>query len=243
MPVPRRRIPLVALIAATAAIAVPSAASAADAVDTTPLLSVVGQGTAFVTPDTADISASVTKTSPTSAPAREDVAQRTGRLLSALTALGIPRVDITTTNVTIARGTFRRKPKVRFTATVSISVHLTDVAKAGPTLDALTAAGADGVDGPNFGFSSPNAGAAQAEAAALADARARADAAAASAGLRVTGVRAIDLDPGSSGNVGILAQSAKGGEAAAPTADATPTPVQTGRQQVTASVAVVYTLG
>jgi uncharacterized protein YggE len=241
MSVSRRLIPLVALLA-TAAFAAPSVASAADATDTTPLLSVVGQGTAFVTPDTADVSAAVTKTATTSAAAREDVARRTASLLTALTGLGVDRADVTTTSVSISRETFKKRPKVRFTARASISVHLTDAAKAGPTLDALTAAGADDVDGPNFGFSSPSAGAAQAEAAALADARARADAAAAATGLRVTGVRAIDLNPDSGGSVGVLAQAAKG-DAAAPASAATPTPVANGRQTVTASVAVVFTLG
>ncbi len=85
---------------------------------------------------------------------------------------------------------------MRFTARSSLSIHLTDAGQAGPVLDALTAAGADDVDGPNFGFSNPSAGRAEAETAALADARARADAAAAAVGLRVVGVQAIDLDPG-----------------------------------------------
>jgi uncharacterized protein YggE len=237
----RRLLPLVALLTASA-FALPTAASAADAVDTTPLLSVVGQGTAFVTPDTADVSAAVTKTATTSAAAREDVARRTTTLLSALSGLGIDRADVTTTSVSISRETFKKRPKVRYTARVSISVHLTDATKAGPTLDALTAAGADDVDGPNFGFSNPSAGSAQAEAAALADARARADAAAATLGLRVTGVRAIDLNPGSGVSAGVFAEAtaAKGGDsAAAPT----PTPVANGRQSVSASVAVVFTLG
>jgi hypothetical protein len=237
----RRLTPLIALVAASTAIALPSAASAADAVDTTPLLSVVGQGTAFVTPDTADVSASVTKTTTTSAPAREDVARRTTALLAALTALGIPRSDVTTTSVNLTRETQRKKPRLRFTASVTISVHLTDAAKAGPTLDALTAAGADNVDGPNFGFSNPSAGAAQAEAAALVDARSRADAAASAVGLRVVGVRAIDLDPGSGIGALPVASAGKGNSSTA--SAPTPTPVDNGRQTVTASVAVVFTLG
>ena len=111
-------------------------------------LSVVGQGTAFATPDTADLSAAVTKTSTSAAVAREDVARRTSRLLAALDGLGVPRADITTSSVSISRQTYRKRPKVRFTARSSLSIHLTDAGQAGPVLDALTAAGADDFNGP-----------------------------------------------------------------------------------------------
>ncbi len=231
----RRALPLLAVLTA---LAVPTAASAATE-DPTPTLSVLGQGTAFVTPDTADVSASVTKTATTAAAAREDVARRTNDLLAALARLGVPRADVTTSSVSIQRQMFRKRPKVRFTATVALSVHLSTAALAGPTLDALTAAGADDVVGPNFGFSNPSAGAAQAEQAALADARTRADAAAASVGLRVVGVRAIDLNPGSGGFPPSPMAAGKAGDSA----ESTPTPVQAGRQQVSATVAVVYVLG
>jgi uncharacterized protein YggE len=225
------------LLAVLATLLVPAAAQAAD-----PTLSVVGQGTAFVTPDTADISASVRQDARTANAAREDVARRTNALLAALDRLGVPRADITTTSVGVSRQ-FNRKhrPKVTFRAFSSLAIHLTDATQAGPVLDALTAAGATDVGGPSFGFSNPSAGRAEAEAAALADARSRADAAAAAVGLRVVGVLAIDLDPGQG-----LSPLARGGADTSVTASAapeTPTPVQNGRQQVTAIVAVVYVLG
>ena len=130
---------------------------------------------------------------------------------------------------------------MRYTARASLSIHLTDVARTGPVLDALTAAGADDVNGPSFGFSNPSAGRAEAEAAALADARTRADAAAAAVGMRVVGVQAIDLDPGL-GISPLAGESAATASAPAAAKPATPTPVSNGRQQVTASVAVVYVL-
>ena len=228
----RRALPLVAVAAALVA---PAAASAEAT------LSVVGQGTAFATPDTADISASVTRTTTSAGASREDVARRTNALLAALDRLGVPRADITTTSVAVSRQTFKKRPKVRYVARSSLSIHLVDAGKAGPVLDALTAAGADDVDGPNFGFSNPSAGRADAEAAALTDARARADAAAAAVGMRVIGVQAIDLDPGQ----GLSPLARESADAAVPKsapAPATPTPVQNGRQQVTATVAVVYVL-
>jgi uncharacterized protein YggE len=226
---------LLLVILATALVA-PAAANAADAT-----LSVVGQGTAFATPDTADLSASVRRTATTARAAREDVARRTTALLAALDRLGVPRVDITTSSVGASRQAFKKRPKVRWTAHASLAIHLTDAGKAGPVLDALSAAGATDVDGPNFGFSNPSAGRAEAEAAALTDARARADAAAAAVGLRVVGVQAIDLDPGL--GIGPLARDGAQPTAAAAPEAATPTPVANGRQQVTVSVAVVYLLG
>ena len=226
-----------ALLAVAAALVVPAAAQAAD-----PTLSVVGQGSAFVTPDTADVSASVVHTARTANAAREQVARRTNALLAALDRLDVPRADVTTTSVAVSRQFHRkRRPQVTYRAASSLSIHLTDASKAGPVLDALTAAGATDVDGPNFDFSNPSAGQAEAEAAALADARRRADAAAAAVGLRVVGVQAIDLNPGE-GISPLTRESADVATASAP-APSTPTPVQNGRRQVSATVAVVYVLG
>jgi uncharacterized protein YggE len=234
-----RRI-LLAAVAAVLTMATPGMAAAqAPAQDSTPTLSVVGLGSAFVTPDTADIGAAVTRTAPTRAVAREDVARRTRDLLAALDRLGIARSDVQTTGVSISRETRKRPPRVRFTAQASLSVHLTDVALVGPVFDALTAARADDLSGPSFSFSSPTAGRAQAEQAALADARARADAAAAAMGMRVVGVRSINLDPGQGG--GPIADGSPSASAGAP-AKETPTPIEAGRQQVLAAVAVVFVL-
>jgi uncharacterized protein YggE len=233
----RRPLLVVLLLALALVAAAPTVALADDA----PTLSVVGQGSAFVTPDTADVSAAVTHTARTAAAAREDVARRTRDLLAALDRLGVARADVQTTGVTISRELVKKRPRVRFTARASIGVHLTDVARVGPVIDALTAAGADDLNGPSFGFSNPSAGRPQAEQAALADARARADAAAAAVGMRVIGVRSINLDPGSA--VTPFDRSAGASAGAAEPAPKTPTPVETGRQQVTASVAVVFAIG
>ncbi|MBX5443137.1 MAG: SIMPL domain-containing protein [Solirubrobacteraceae bacterium] len=236
----RRRLAIAAVLAALPAGAAPAVAQDAPPASAAgaPTLTVLGQGTAFATPDTAGVSAAVTRTAARAATAREDVARRTAGLLRALDALGVPRADITTSSVTLSRSRHRRPPRVRYAATVSIAVHLTDARLAGPVLDALVAARADEVAGPDFGFSDPSAGRAEAERAAIADARARADSAAAALGLRVLGVRAVDLDPGASGS-----PAATDAAAPAPREGASPTPVQAGRRAVSATVAVVFVLG
>jgi len=228
---------LLLLAAALTALVLPAGTAAADG--TTPTLSVLGQGTAFATPDTADISAAVTRTSAGRAAAREDVARRGEALLAALQRLGVPRADIQTQAISLTRSTHKRRPHVRWTASLALGVHLTDVTLVGPVFDALTAARADDVSGPSFGFSNPTAGLPEAEQAALADARARADAAAAAVGMRVVGVQSINLDPGS-----VVTPVATGdsGATAAPAPKETPTPVESGRVQVSAAVAVVFLL-
>ena len=70
------------------------------------------------------------------------------------------------------------------------------VATLAPLIDAVADAGADQIGDPEFGFADPSAGRTLATRAALADARRRADDAAAVAGLRITGVRSVNLDPG-----------------------------------------------
>ena len=169
------------------------------------------------------------------------MARRTNDLLAALDRLGVPRGDVTTTSVSVSRHTYKKRPKVRYTARSSLAIHLTDASKSGPVLDALTAAGADDVNGPSFGFSDPSAGRAEAEAAALADARTRAASAAAVLGLSVVGVQAVDLDPGQ-GLSPLRGEDTAAASAPTAAAPGTPTPVRNGRQQVSASVAVVFLL-
>ena len=89
------------------------------------------------------------------------------------------------------------RKRIRYRAEQSIVVTVRDVSKLGPLLDAVASAGADAVGEPDYGFADPSVGRMQATRAAMADARRRADDAAAVAGLRITGVRTVVLDPGS----------------------------------------------
>ena len=75
------------------------------------------------------------------------------------------------------------------------SIVVRDVAKIGPLIDAASDAGADDIEGPDFGFADPSAGRLLATRAAIADARRRADDAAAQTGLRIVSVRSVVLAP------------------------------------------------
>lgn len=213
----------------------PAAARAADP----PTLTIDGNGVAYVAPDLATLDIGVRSASASPVTARSRANARTRRVLAAITALGVPRTQVTTSGVSLTR-TQVRKGLVRYGAANTIDVRITDVTKVGPVVDAVTRAGADSVDGPSFSFSDPSAGRAQATRNALADARRRADDAAAAVGQRVTGVQSIVIDPATGPQPYATGGSAK---ASAPSADvATPTQVSPGRQEVDATVEVVYTI-
>jgi uncharacterized protein YggE len=232
--------PLAALAATLSLAAVPAAAHAEDVPP--PTLSISGAGTVLVTPDVATLDVEVRSGSARRQTARSRANLRTQAVMAALAAQSVARTQITTTGLHLTRTQVSRR-KVFYGATNTISVRLTDVRQVGPVIDAVTKAGADGVDGPQFAFSSPSAGRAEATRAALADARRRADDAAAAAGQRVTGVRSIVVDPGGDYDSASGGYAKGAADASAPARrPSTPTPVSAGRQEVTATVDVVYTI-
>lgn len=241
-----RRLPVVLLT--LVALGAPASARAADPAEQT--LGVQGTGEVELAPDVGSFDAEVDRIAATSAGARNAANVRLGTIVRRLRALSIPRADITTTSIRLVRERYRtekrRKLRVRWVASGSFSVRVTDVSRIGPALDAVSAAGATGVDGPTFSFSTGRRTEArlEAERAALSDARRRADAAAASQGARVVGVRSIELDPTTAtfDDVRRPAAPAAGSSASAESAPA-PAPVLAGRQTFSSAVRVVYLLG
>jgi len=78
------------------------------------------------------------------------------RVLARLASLGIARRDVQTSGISLSpqyRYNNDNTPPafLGYDATNQVSVILRDVAKVGPTLDALVAAGANNVNGPFFG--------------------------------------------------------------------------------------------
>ena len=228
-----RRIAVIAVVVAI--VAVPGVAGAAGATPQT--LSVIGQGRTFVRPDTADIDAIVRHVAGTAPVARANVSRRARAVIAAVRARGVPASAIQTPSITLTRTLGPRHhggaPRVRYSASEDIAVHLVNIRFVAAVLDAATRAGADDLSGPSFGFSSPTLGQPAAERAALRDARHRADAAAADMGLRIVGVQSIDLDP----NGRAIASQGSG---AASSTGSPSTPVRPGRQEVDAQVAVVF---
>lgn len=233
---------LLPVLVAVVALAAPALARAADE----GTLSVVGNGQVFVVPDVASVDVTVRKTLPTAVAARDSVSRRTRAVIAAARGLGVAAGDVQTTQISLRRIALRPlrkggRTRVRFAASETVTLRLTDTDRVGPVLDAATKAGADSFDGPSFGFSDPSAGRSAAELAALADARKRADAAAASQGMRVTGVKLIQLDRVDGGPVPVSSESAST-DATTSSGKGEATPVSPGRQEVDATVGVIFTI-
>lgn len=221
-----------AALAATLLLAAPAAAQTTD---TTPTIAVDGNGTATLVPDIADFQAGVQRRAPTSAAARRSANARIAAILKAVKAQGVADADIQTSGLSIERGRFHHR--VRYTATQTLTIRSRDVKHLGALLDAVANAGADSVEAPDFGFADPSQGQQLAERAALADARKRADAAAAQTGLKITGVRSVDLDPQSGG----FEPQTSGSSGASSEKAPRPTRIEPGTQDFSATVRVVYT--
>jgi len=158
-------------------------------------------------------------------------------LLARLAALGIARADVQTPAVELRRITVRSRGRrlVRYEAASLVEVRTGRIGLVDDILAAATSSGATLVSGPEFSVQDDTEARLAATRTALERARRRADAAAAVLGLRVVGVRSVELDPGQ----GVAERDAAPEERAA----AAPPPVEPGREPVSATVVVVFTLG
>lgn len=174
---------------------------------------------------------------------RDRANRRLGRLIAAVSAIGVAPRDLQTTRIAFVRQHVGSRGARR---TVYLAVARLRIRTRGRLnlLSALFAAaaraGAASFSGPSFSFSDPSAGVLAAERAALRNARRRADNAARTLGQRVVGVRSVDLDPDSTG-------FAPADRSAPQTGSGTggrrvSTPIRPGRLRVDAAVDVVFLL-
>jgi uncharacterized protein YggE len=229
----------IVLAATLAVLLVAAAPAAAQTTDTTPTVAVDGAGSATLTPDLADFQVGVFRRAATSRAARKAVNTRIAAILRVLHNAGVADADIRTVGLSIVRERVRRKHRptvTRYLAQQALQVRERNVAGLGALLDAVADAGADAVGDPDFGFADPSVGRLLATRAALADARRRAEDAAAQQGLRITGVRSIDLDPSSEEGFDEPSSGAGSAPAKSP-----PTHVSPGTQEFSEHVRVVYT--
>ena len=230
-----RRLTWVTASAAVMALLVAPAA-AADVV--TPTLSVTGSGAAFVAPDVADLSVSVSRTAASSRQALSAANNGIDTVVRSIHAIGIPMGDVQTEGISVSQVTVRvgMHKLQEWNASEMLTIHVTNIRNVGAVIDTITRAGASTVDGPTFSFSSPSVGKVAATRAAIADARTRAADAASVLGYRITGLRSVQLDP--------MAQIAlpAGAQAAPSSPTGTRTTVHPGSQEVDAQVVVVYTI-
>jgi uncharacterized protein YggE len=197
-------------------------------------ITVTGTGTVAGVPDTADFTFGVETQGETSQQALQRNNAAVQRVIAALKNAGIAAADIQTQQVSVSpRYGSDGQQIVGFTATNSVNATVRDLSRAGAIAEAAVAAGANTVYGPTFSISSQSQLYKQALAKALEDARDKARAIAADAGLSLGNVTAI-VEGAQAGPPVPLAQAAAGGEAGVP--------IEPGRQEITATLAVTFAI-
>lgn len=212
------------------------------------LLSVSADGRSTRTPDLAMFSAGVTTQGKTAAEALTANSTDMNKVIAALKKAGIADKDIQTSNLSInpvygqptfgPNGVVIHEPKiVGYQAINQVNVKQRDLRNFGKVLDALVAAGANQVNGPNFMVENADAALDEARVAAMKKARARADLYAKAAGLRVARILSISEGGGYVPPMPVMYAKA---EMAAGNAD--PTPVAPGQVESQVSVSVMFEL-
>ncbi|GGD89224.1 SIMPL domain-containing protein [Tsuneonella deserti] len=184
------------LALAAAAVAVPATAADVQVTSQGPLVELSVTETVKARPDIAEISAGVTSQAPTAVEAMQKNAQAMDAVVKRIKALGIAAEDIQTTGINLGAQYDYDQSQQRqvfrgYQASNRVSVTLRKVDRTGPVLDALVAAGATDIGGPNFSIDDDTAPRAQARQAAFQKAQAQANEYARWAGY--TGVRVLSV--------------------------------------------------
>jgi len=203
-------------------------------------ISVCGQGTAFVQPDQAQMTVGVQATAASAETARSQAAQAMNNVLAALKSAGIASSDIQTSYFAI-EPTYNYNSGSQqitgYSATNTALVTIHQVDKVGSLVDAVTQAGGNNavIQGISFSSSNPAQGMTQAEQNALTDAQRQARQVASGAGLTLGAP--ISIHVGSCGTPSIQPYGLQSAGAASANSS---TPIQSGQQQVSVVVEVVY---
>ena len=198
----RHTLPLFAATAlSAAALAAPAAAADIQIASTGPVLELGITESVKQKPDIATIYAGVTTRAQTAQAAMTQNAAAMNSVIAKIRALGIASDDVQTAGISVNAqydyDSATQKQVFRgYQASNQVTVVLRDLGKMGSTLDALVAAGATDINGPNFALAdnTPQVSAARKQAVAHAFAEAKEYAAAAG----YSGVRLIEIDEGAS---------------------------------------------
>jgi uncharacterized protein YggE len=210
--------------------------------DSKPLrtITVNGEGKAYGRPDQADISTGVTTQAPT---AREALARNTAQMSAVIDGLkkaGVEAKDIQTSNFSVtpvysqpAPGQTAPPRIAAYQVSNNVTVIVRDLAKLGPILDQAVQLGSNAIGGIGFSIHDPKELTMQARDLAVEDAKARALRYAKAAGVSVGRVLTI--------SEGAIALPGPVYRARAMLAmDGGSVPVESGSQELTASVSIVY---
>jgi hypothetical protein len=198
-------------------------------------ITVVGSGSVKVAPDQAEWSFGVQASADSASAALADAGEATERIVAALREAGVAQDDLRTEQVSVYPRTADDGLSVAgYDASNTVRATIRDLDRAGPTVDAAVAAGANQVYGPTLTVSDAESRYADAVDAAFDDARARAEAIAEKAGVTLGAPVAIVEGGGGGGVVPLYDRAA---EAAA--ADVA---IEPGTQDVGAMLTVTFAI-
>ena len=217
------------------------AAPAAAAVQVTspgPVVELTVNESVEAEPDVVTVSAGVTTQAPTAVEAMRANAQAMTAVIARIKALGVPERDIQTTGISL--GTMydfdqetRRQVFRGHQAANRVSVKLRDIARTGEVIDALVAAGATDISGPDWSIDDDTAARAQARRQALETARTQALEYARASGYSDIRVLEISETVGSQPPMPMMRMAAQADSLAS-------TPVQPGMVQTGVTVRITY---
>ena len=245
-------------LALIAAAALPGSAAMAHDVSSSPVvapgntvLTLSAQGQSFAKPDLGVFSAGVTGSGKTASDALAANAAKMNRVFAALKKAGIAEKDIQTSNLSLnpvyADMSNQRNvdpleqqvpPIIGYQVNNQVSVKQRKLGDFGKVIDALVAAGANQVNGPNFQMEDHDAALDEARADAMKKARARADLYARAAGLRVVRILTISEGGGYSPPMPVMYARVAMADAAP-----APSPVAEGELTLSTGVSVTFELG
>lgn len=199
-------------------------------------VTVIGHAVAKQAPDTAMIQVGVVSRAKTAKEAREQNAQAMDRLRNGLQRAGVAAGDISTSHYSLNPvydyGTDGREPRITgFQVEQMLEVKTKQVDQVGALIDAAVAAGANRVQGVQFGLSDPTALRNRLFDNAVQDARQKAERLASAAGLQVT--RVLEIEEQFESRLPVFTRV----QAEAVVADTVITP---GDQEVSVSVLAVF---
>jgi uncharacterized protein YggE len=156
-------------------------------------LTISATGRAEARPNEARMQLGVTSQGASAGDASRLNREKMARVTAALTRLGIKEEDLQTRNLSLQRIDYGRE-RGQFRASNIVEVRMTDVARVGEAVTAVTEAGANVVGGPDLRVSDREAANRSAYAAAFKAARSRAEAYGDAAGLKI--VRVVNIVDG-----------------------------------------------
>ena len=200
-------------------------------------ITVSGEGSVTVKPDRATVNLGVQATAPTATAALNQANTAANKLLAALKAAGIADDDIVTNGLAVYPQYNGGNRVTGYQASNNVTVTVRAIDQTGPVVDAAAAAAGDNitVGGVSFSVADPEAVIGAARAKAIDNAKTRAGQYAGAAGVKVGQVLQIS-------EVSVSPPPQYYATAGAYDGSKSSTPVQTGTQDMSVSVTVVFAL-